>query len=554
MQVQSEEIQAQNEELQTQSEEIQAQNKELHTQSVKLQEANKNLQESEARFRMMANAIPQLAWIAHPDGYIYWYNERWYSYTGTTPEQMEGWGWQSVHDPEVLPKVLEQWKVSIATGQMFDMEFPLRGADGIFRSFLTRGFPLKDADGNVIQWFGTNTDITESKQAQLLMKADLGALTLMHALSMKPVGAVGIQPLLQEIMDTAVAIVDAKMGTLQLLEDDSLRIVAHYGHLQPFLEFFSSAESQASACGTAMQCMERVVVEDIEKSSLFVGTPSLDILRNAGVRAVQSTPMISRKGKLLGLLTTQWNIPYSPREHDLWRIDLLARQAAEMIEQSRAEKALQESELRLRLLGDNLPDSAVYQYVHEFDGSVGFLYFSAGIEKLNDVSVIDVLRDPSTLHRQILPEHLEQLLEAEKRSASELSDFDMDVPMRLPDGQLRWMRLHSRPRRLSDGRTIWDGVQTDITERKLIEKALLESKAKLTAAFDSMTDAVFISDTQGKFTDFNDAFAKFHKFKNKDECSKIFAEYPDILDVFMADGTPAPLNMWAVPRALRGDC
>ncbi len=98
--------------------------------------------ESEERFRNLANAIPQLAWIAQPDGYIYWYNERWYSYTGTTPEQMEGWGWQSVHDPEMLPKVLERWKASIATGQMFDMEFPLRGADGVFRPFLTRVLPF----------------------------------------------------------------------------------------------------------------------------------------------------------------------------------------------------------------------------------------------------------------------------------------------------------------------------------------------------------------------------------------------------------------------------
>ena len=114
----------------------------------------------------MANAMPQLAWIAHPDGYIYWYNERWYAYTGTTPEQMEGWGWQSVHDPEVLPKVLEQWNASIATGQMFDMEFPLRGADGIFRPFLTRVLPLKDANGNILQWFGTNTDVTERKRAE----------------------------------------------------------------------------------------------------------------------------------------------------------------------------------------------------------------------------------------------------------------------------------------------------------------------------------------------------------------------------------------------------
>ncbi len=142
-----------------------------------LQEANELLEkrvaertaellESEERFRTMANAMPQLAWMARPDGHIYWYNQRWYDYTGTTPEQMEGWGWQSVHDASELPKVLERWKVSIATGEPFDMTFPLRGADGAFRPFLTRIFPLKDATGRVVQWFGTNTDISEIRRAE----------------------------------------------------------------------------------------------------------------------------------------------------------------------------------------------------------------------------------------------------------------------------------------------------------------------------------------------------------------------------------------------------
>ena len=90
----------------------------------------------------MANTIPQLAWIAYPDGYICWYNERWYILYRYSPEHMEGGGWQSVHDPATLPKVLEQWKASIATGQMFDMEFPLCGADDIFRPSLTRVLPL----------------------------------------------------------------------------------------------------------------------------------------------------------------------------------------------------------------------------------------------------------------------------------------------------------------------------------------------------------------------------------------------------------------------------
>jgi PAS domain S-box-containing protein len=124
------------------------------------------LRESEKRFQAMANGIPQLAWMADADGHIFWYNQRWYEYTGTTFEQMEGWAWQSVHDPAVLPQVLERWANAIATGKPFDMEFPLRGADGHFRMFLTRVMPVRDTAGQVTRWFGTNTDISERKQSE----------------------------------------------------------------------------------------------------------------------------------------------------------------------------------------------------------------------------------------------------------------------------------------------------------------------------------------------------------------------------------------------------
>jgi PAS domain S-box-containing protein len=124
------------------------------------------VRESEERFRTLANAIPQLCFSANGDGWVSWYNQRWYEYTGSTPEQLEGWGWQSVHDPEVLPQVIKEWKVSIATGSPFEMEFPLRGRDGQFRPFLARAIPVYDVGGNVFQWFGTCTDITERKAAE----------------------------------------------------------------------------------------------------------------------------------------------------------------------------------------------------------------------------------------------------------------------------------------------------------------------------------------------------------------------------------------------------
>ena len=128
------------------------------------------LRDSEQQFRTLADSIPTLCWSAGPDGAISWYNRRWYEFTGTTPDQMEGWGWQSVHDPDILPVVLDRWRGAIATGNQFEMVFPLRAADGSFRQFLTRVQPVRDAGGNVVLWFGTNTDISAQLEAEAALR------------------------------------------------------------------------------------------------------------------------------------------------------------------------------------------------------------------------------------------------------------------------------------------------------------------------------------------------------------------------------------------------
>lgn len=133
------------------------------------------LRQSEEQFRHFADAMPQLAWIADADGYIRWYNCRWHEYTGTTQAQMEGWGWQSVHHPDHLPQVLARWAASIASGEAFEMSFPLRGADGRFRWFLTRATPMRDASGTILRWFGTNTDVDDQRQAASEKEAALAA-------------------------------------------------------------------------------------------------------------------------------------------------------------------------------------------------------------------------------------------------------------------------------------------------------------------------------------------------------------------------------------------
>ena len=129
------------------------------------------LRAGEERFRQMANSIPQLAWMAESDGNIFWYNQRWYDYTGTNFEQMEGWGWRSVHDPLLVGGIVERFEAAISGGEPFDIVFPLRGADNVFRPFLTRMMPLKDEAGRVVRWFGTNTDISEQQRVEAEARA-----------------------------------------------------------------------------------------------------------------------------------------------------------------------------------------------------------------------------------------------------------------------------------------------------------------------------------------------------------------------------------------------
>ena len=127
-------------------------------------ESQDALRQNEEQFRRLADSMPVLAWMADANGWIYWFNKRWYEYTGSTPEQMEGWGWRSVHDPEQVEQVVERWTSSILTGEPFEMVFPLRSRSGEFRQFLTRGEPVRDASGKIFRWFGTNTDVTDQER------------------------------------------------------------------------------------------------------------------------------------------------------------------------------------------------------------------------------------------------------------------------------------------------------------------------------------------------------------------------------------------------------
>ncbi|MGK5039780.1 ATP-binding protein [Janthinobacterium sp. GB1R12] len=250
--------------------------------------AEDSLRQSEEDLRALANSIPQLAWIASFDGTIAWYNQRWHDYTGTSAEQMAGNGWSIAYDAQHLPSILHAWKAALRDGTPFEMEFPIRGADGQYRWFLTRANPVRDRGGQLLRWFGTSTDVDQVKRAQEALRDETRVLELLNNTGAALAGTLDLPALLQETVDAATRISGARFGAFYY--DDA-------GEAYPAARAVNNISlRQADAIatelrqGAAMRRNDLLTAPDASAD----GAPPL--------RSCLSLPVSSRSGLLLGRL------------------------------------------------------------------------------------------------------------------------------------------------------------------------------------------------------------------------------------------------------------
>ncbi|MCS0598727.1 MASE4 domain-containing protein [Massilia agri] len=191
--------------------------------------------EMEMHFHTLADELPEIAWMARPDGWIYWFNRRWYEYTGLPLSEAEGWGWQKVNDPALVPAIVARWQHSAATGEPYEMVIPLLGTDGRWRQFLSRAVALRNNDGQIIHWFGVNADITAQTEAEQVLKLadqrkDEFLATLAHELRnpLAPIrNAAALltrMPGLPGNVERALAVIDRQSRHLARLVDDLLEV------------------------------------------------------------------------------------------------------------------------------------------------------------------------------------------------------------------------------------------------------------------------------------------------------------------------------------------
>jgi PAS domain S-box-containing protein len=329
-------------------------------------------------------------------------------------------------------------------------------------------------------------DITERKQAEgemLALKdelaAELAAMTRLHQLSMRLQMTSELQPILEEVLDATIALLGADFGNVQLYDTEShaLKIVAQRGFQQEFLDHFNSVEEGTASCGVALQRRERVIVEDVLGDPSFA--PHLKVVAAAGYRAVQSTPLISRDGELLGMMSTHFRRPHRPPENELRLADLYARQASDMIARKRAEEVLRQSEERFRLMVEGVKDYAIYLLDRE--GRV--TSWNAGAERLKGYRAEEILGQHSSWFYS--PEEIANGKPAEQLMLARANGRSEDEGWRVrKDGTRFWASVLTTALRSEDGTLIgFSKLTRDITERQRTEEWLRRAQEQVHRQF-----------------------------------------------------------------------
>lgn len=343
------------------------------------------------------------------------------------------------------------------------------------------------------------------RESEKKLATDLAGMKLLRKISSRLVRIEDLQSLAQEILQAAMEITRSDKGLLRLRDaaTGTLPIIAHFGLPQSYIEEFPAIRDDQGIWAEAKEAGRVVICEDVTLDPILSRKPYADLVRAAGVGAGQATPLISREGVLVGVLSTFFPAPHRPPDHEMRLLDLLARQATDMIERVRIEGELRESEDHYRHAVDlhpqvawtALPNGKIEQIAARWQEWTG-------VSDLDQPIVGVVHADDRRATR-----------DAWRVALANATAYDVEHRVRMRDGNHRWMRSRAYPRRRADGHIVkWYGTTEDIHDRKiaqmhqqlLIQELGHRSKNTLAVvlamAKQSFRNAASIEDAQETFT------------------------------------------------------
>ena len=404
-----------------------------------------------------------------------------------------------LYHPDDLAILGQAANLAVEEGTPYELELRAQRRDGETRICLAKGFAEFGSDGNVERLFGSLQDITERKRAEEELRLTLDATT------------------------------DGIWSWI--FKSNKFEFSSQYYTMLGYEpgEFPASYESWVSlihpddlnnALEVALEYLE--TKPDYYENEFRLKTKTGDYL------------WVSAKARVV------------ERDSDGLAIRIIGNHQ-DISDRKLMEEALKDKAGFEKILMNSIPAPVFYKDVKgrylgvnkEFE-----TFFGKKEHEIIGKSVFDI--NPPELA------NIYHSKDAEVFFTGELQQYESQVQNQ--DGVLKDVIFHKAPFHDEQGKIQGlIGVILDITDRKRAEEKLKESRARIETAFSSMSDAVYITDLDGNLVEFNEAFATFHKFKSKAECSITLAERHNIIDVYFPDGTIAPLKQWAVPRALRGE-
>jgi len=451
---------------------------------------------AEARLRKILDTIPALAWSNLPDGSNEFLNQRWYDYTGFSPEKARGGGWKIAIHPEDLPGLMAEWEALRGHDTRGECEARLRRSDGVFHRFLFRVEALRDETHEVVGWYGTATDIEDRKRVEDLAAGEKGLLEMVtsgHSM-------LGILEALCRLVESTTSGCYCSV----VLVDSSATRLEHGAAPSLPASFVRSiigrpVNADSGPCAMAAYLNEQVIAADITTETRWAAYEWCPMALAHGVRACWSTPISSAAGKVLGAFAIYYSEPRTPTPQDRALIDQFKHIASITVERERSQEALRraldeirESEATLRQTIDAIPALAWCNFP---DGSNEFLN-----QRWHDYTGLS----PQEAHGwgwqvTIHPDDVQRLMDMWGKLLASGESGELEARLRRHDGEYRWFLFRVDPFRDQFGKVVkWYGTNTDIDDLKRAQVKRSQDQEELRRITDAIPQAIIVLDPDGR--------------------------------------------------------
>ncbi|SDL00654.1 PAS domain S-box-containing protein [Catalinimonas alkaloidigena] len=429
-------------------------------------------------YQFMADHMPQMVWRTLPNGDHDYFNQRWYEYTGLTYEQSMKEGWSLVLHPDDYERTLHVWHHSLRTGDLYQIEYRFKRADGTYRWFLGRALPLRDHAGRIVKWFGTCTDIEDQRRAsealQLSQQREREALAVAEAEKQKLHNLIAVAPV-------GMALLRGKELVFDMANDSFLQIFGRSRDIlgQPGRDAFPEISGQG-----ILQTLERVFVSGRAQT----GREFKALIDTKGTGEPEES---------------YYDFVFQPLRNAAGAVETVLITALNVSQQVRARKAIESSEQHLRSVFNSMSQIAWTASA----GQDGITFFNERWYQYTGLSEAESLGMGwmSVLH----PEDVSMIQVRRTSGRLDGTPYEMENRYRRHDGAYRWHLSRVVPNRNDEGKVeFWVGTATDIHEQKMLARALAENEARLKAMFEQTVTGILLLDFNMRILDANERFCQ----------------------------------------------